>query len=138
MTLALVEQDNSPLFGLHVDLCHANCSEHDLAGALEKAAPHTRYLHVSDAQAGYNLKVVNDRPDLAIDLNTARVLVHFEDDSEFLLLDENHPVHFYESAPDSARRGRIEALMTQAGIDLEPQGVEYSCLVDGPLALSED
>lgn len=136
--LALVEQVNSPRFGLHVDLCHAYCSEHDLAGALEKAAPHTRYLHVSDAQAGYNLKVVNDRPDLAIDLNTARTLVHFEDDSEFLLLDENHPVHFYESAPDRARRGRIEALMTQAGIDREPQGIEYSGLYAGPSMLDDE
>ena len=66
-----------------MDLCHAWCSEHDIAGALARAAPLTRYLHVSDAPAGYNLKIASDAADLVFDLDFASVLVYFPDDAGF-------------------------------------------------------
>jgi sugar phosphate isomerase/epimerase len=56
--LSLINEVNSPRFQLHLDLCHMYCSEHDYVSALAQAAPYTRYLHVSDAREGYNLKIV--------------------------------------------------------------------------------
>lgn len=51
---ALVAAVGSPKFKLHIDLCHAYCSETDYVAALVAAAPDARYLHVSDARPGHN------------------------------------------------------------------------------------
>ena len=67
--LSLVEEVDSPRFQLHLDMNHNYCSEENYIAALGKAAPHTRFLHVSDSQEGYNLKIVK----MAKNLNLAHV-----------------------------------------------------------------
>lgn len=136
--LALVEAVGSPKFRLHVDLCHAWCSEHDIAGALARAAPLTRYLHVSDAPAGYNLKIASDAADLVFDLDFASVLVYFPDDAGFLLVDRRHPLHVADAPPDAARRRRIDALLARAGVDQAPVHVDYGSLHAGSSALDDE
>src|SRR5512133_151861 len=61
--LSLVREVDSPRFQLHVDICHAYCSEKNYVEALGQAAPFTRYMHISDAREGYNLKIVKDAGD---------------------------------------------------------------------------
>ncbi len=136
--LTLLEQVNSPKFKLHIDICHAYCSEKNYIDALRAAAPQARYLHISDAREGYNLKIVHDREDLAPDLDFASVLVHFPDTADFLLLDRDRPIHFRESAPTAARARRIETLLDRAGVRKDLQVVDYSSLYAGSSPLDDE
>lgn len=136
--LALLDQVNSPKFKLHIDICHAYCSEPNYLDALRAAAPQARYLHISDAREGYNLKIVHDREDLAPDLDFASVLVHFQDTADFLLLDRDHPIHFREEAPTAARARRIETLLDRVGVRKDLQIVDYSSLYAGGSALDDE
>src|SRR5574337_166656 len=67
--LALVNEIDSPHFRLHVDLCHAYCSEPDYISELDRAAPLTRYLHISDTHQGYNLRSEEHTSELQSPLN---------------------------------------------------------------------
>ncbi|HMN21065.1 MAG TPA: sugar phosphate isomerase/epimerase family protein [Ottowia sp.] len=136
--LALVDQVGSPRFKLHIDICHAYCSETDYIGALGQAASQARYLHISDARAGCNLKVVEDSETLVPNLDRTSLLVHFGDTSEFLLLDRAHPMHFCEAPPSAARTRRIEALLAQAGVAQEPVRVDYRSLYAGASPLDDE
>jgi sugar phosphate isomerase/epimerase len=136
--LALMEAVDSPKFRLHVDLCHAYCSEHDYVAALAQAAPHARYLHISDARAGYNLRIVQDAEGLAFDLDTASVLVHFPDTADYLLVDRAHPIHFRTQAPTSARQARIDALLARAGVGGTLAIVDYASLHAGASPLDDE
>ena len=136
--LALLEQVNSPKFKLHIDICHAYCSETNYIDALRAAAPQARYLHISDAREGYNLKIVHDREDLDPDLDFASVLVHFPDTADFLLLDREHPIHFREEVPTAARVRRIDTLLQRAGVKKDLQVVDYSSIYAGSSALDDE
>jgi sugar phosphate isomerase/epimerase len=101
---ALIAAVGSPHFALHIDLCHAYCSEPDYLAALAQAAPQARYLHISDARAGWNLKIVEDSEALAVNLDHASTLVYFPDGADYLLLDGSHPLYFADRAPVSPKR----------------------------------
>ncbi|TAK37968.1 MAG: sugar phosphate isomerase/epimerase [Lysobacteraceae bacterium] len=131
--LALIDAVGSPRFRLHIDLCHAYCSERDYVAALGEAAPHARYLHISDARAGYNLKIVEDADELAFDLGFASTLVYFPDTADYLLVDRNHPLYFCDQAPSDRRRQRIDALLARAGVRGEARTIDYASL---PVAAS--
>jgi sugar phosphate isomerase/epimerase len=136
--LALIEAVGSPKFKLHIDICHAYCSEADYIHALGQAAPHARYLHLSDACAGYNLKIVQDADDLVFDLTRASTLVHFPDTGDFLLLDLAHPIHFRDGAPSRAQAARVDRLLTRAGITRSLAVVDYASLYAGRSALDDE
>ncbi|MCC7096318.1 MAG: sugar phosphate isomerase/epimerase [Thermomonas sp.] len=136
--LDLLEKVGSEKFKLHIDICHAYCSETDYIGALRAAAPQARYLHISDARKGYNLKIVHDHDALAPDLNFASTLVHFPDTADFLLLDRTHPIHFPLEAPSVARKARIDALLQRAGVSADLQVVPYSSLYAGASPLDDE
>lgn len=136
--LALLDQVGSEKFKLHIDICHAYCSETNYLEALRLAAPQARYLHISDAREGYNLKIVHDHAALAPDLDFARVLVHFPDTADFLLLDREHPIHFPLEAPSPARKARIDALLQRAGVTRDLQVVPYSSLYAGASPLDDE
>lgn len=129
--LSLIREVDSPRFRLHVDLCHAYCSETDYLAALAEAAPFARYLHVSDARQGYNLKMAEDSEELRCEPDFAALLVHFPDTADYLLVDRDHPVYFRDSRPDRARRRRIEALLDRAGVRRELSEVDYPSLYAG-------
>ena len=136
--LSLIAEVGSPRFGLHVDICHAYCSEKNYMAALAAAAPFTRYLHVSDARPGYNLKIVKDAEHLTFDLDFAAKLVYFPDTADFLLVDRDHPLYFCDTKPGRARRGRIDALLENAGVQQAPRDVEYPRLYAGGSSLDDE
>ncbi len=130
--IRLVKEVNSPHFQLHLDLCHNYCSEQNYLGALAKAAPYTRFLHVSDAQEGYNLKLVKMSEGLRLDLNFARYLIYFPETAEYLLVDPDHPIYFYDDEqPGPAQMKRVEAILSSVNISVPLAFVDYNSLYAG-------
>jgi sugar phosphate isomerase/epimerase len=129
--VSLVDEVNSPRFRLHLDMCHMYCSEQDYIAALEKAAPYTRYLHVSDAKQGYNLKIVKMADNLTLDLNFANYLIYFPQSAEYLLVDRDHPMYFYDDPVPSWQEKRIGQILYQVNIQKEAVYVDYNRLYPG-------
>lgn len=136
--LALVEEIKSPHFRLHVDLCHAYCSEPDYIAALARAAPLTRYLHISDTRRGYNLKIVNDAGNLAFDLDLASTLVYFPQSADYLLVDKTHPRYFSDEQPGPEQSRRIDTLLKRAGVEKAATWVAYASLYAGSSPLDDE
>jgi sugar phosphate isomerase/epimerase len=135
---ALIAAVGSPHFALHIDLCHAYCSEPDYLAALAQAAPQARYLHISDARAGWNLKIMEDSEALAVNLDHASTLVYFPDGADYLLLDGSHPLYFADRAPDAARQRRIDALLARAGLAQTARWMDYDSLYAGASPLDDE
>ena len=129
--IGLVNEINSPRFQLHLDLNHNYCSETNYLEALGRAAQHAKFLHVSDSQEGYNLKLVKMADDLKMDLNFARYLIYFPETAEYLLVDRGHPIYFYDEMPDARRKKRIESILGSVNIVAPPAFVEYNSLYVG-------
>jgi sugar phosphate isomerase/epimerase len=136
--LALVDAVGSERFAIHIDICHAYCSEADCIDALGRAAPHARYLHISDARAGWNLKIIEDAPDLSFDLDLASALVYFPDNADFLLVDRKYPFYFSCDAPGPRRRERIATLLSAAGVGRDWKQVPYEDLYAGTSPLDDE
>ena len=136
--MELVQQINSPRFRLHLDLCHIYCSERDMPKSLARAAPYARYLHVSDAQMGCNLKITKAPLTAKVDLDFADWLVYYPMNGDFLLLDRLHPLYFHDRAPDAAQRSVVQAAVKRAGIDAPPGYVNYNELSAGPSELDDE
>ncbi|GAB4547497.1 MAG: hypothetical protein Fur002_23560 [Anaerolineales bacterium] len=136
--MSLVDAVNSPRFRLHLDLCHMYCSEQDYINALRIAAPYTRYLHVSDAQQGYNLKILKAAENLKLDLNFANYLLYFPDTADYLLIDRDHPIYFYDDAVSAARKTAIDKFLAKANIKNEVAFVDYNGLYAGATPFDEE
>jgi hypothetical protein len=129
--LGLVNEIGSPRFQLHLDLNHNYCSEQNYLEALAKAAPYAKFLHVSDSQEGYNLKLVKMSDDLKMDLNFAKYLIYFPETAEYLLVDPERPIYFHDEMPDARRKKRIEAILGSVNIAKAPAFVNYNGLYAG-------
>lgn len=136
--LALLQAVGSPKFKLHIDICHAYCSETDYIRALGEAAPHARYLHISDAREGWNLKIHHDSAQLDCNLAHASTLVHFPDTADFLLLDPAHAIHFADGQPSAARLQRVNALVKRSGTNAALKTIDYASLPTAPCALDDE
>jgi sugar phosphate isomerase/epimerase len=136
--LSLVEEVNSPRFQLHLDLCHMYCSEHDYVTALAQAAPHTCYLHVSDAREGYNLKIVRMAEKLALDLNFASYLIYFPEYGDYLLVDSDHPMYFSDERPGRDQERCIETILNSVKIPQAPVYVDYKGLFAGSTRFDDE
>lgn len=134
----LIREVNSPRFQLHMDMCHMYCAEKDYISALGNAAPHTRFLHVSDAQLGYNLKILKDSENLSLDLDFANYLIYFPQFAEYLLVDRNNPIYFYDEKPSAEQKKRIESILSSANITLPPAFVEYNNLFAGASSFDDE
>lgn len=134
----LVNEVNSPRFQLHLDLCHNYCSEQNYLEALAKAAPYARFLHVSDAQDGYNLKLVKMSESLTLDLDFANYLIYFPEYADYLLVDRDHPIYFYEEKPDKEQEKRIESILASVNISKAPAFVDYTRLFAGKSPLESE
>ncbi len=108
--VALVEKINHEKFRLHIDICHAYCSDDDYINAIARAAPLTKYLHVSDTTEGYNLKILQMADDLVLDFDFASYLIYFPETADFLLLDGERAAYFYDRTPDEALRKNVSAI----------------------------
>ncbi len=127
----LVNEINSPHFKLHLDLCHNYCSEKDYISALAKAAPYAKYLHVSDAKEGYNLKIIKASENMTFDLDFAAYLVYFPQSADFLFLDRKNPICFYDDPPTAEQKKCIEAAAGRAGIEEAVAYVNFNGLYAG-------
>ena len=126
--ISLVNEVNSSRFQLHLDLNHNYCSEQNYLEALGKAAPHAKFLHVSDSQEGYNLKLVKMADDLKMDLNFAKYLIYFPEFADYLLVDPNHPIYFHDEMPDAKQKKRMESILGSVNISTSPAFVDYNGL----------
>jgi len=136
--LQLIRDVDSPQFRLHLDICHMYCSESDPRAALAQAAPFTRYLHVSDARPGYNLKMIRWAEAQALDLNFARYLIYFPEVADYLLVDRDHPVYFHGQMVIARQKQRIDSILRQAGILRAPAYVEYDGLFAGSTPFDDE
>lgn len=136
--LSLMREIDSPRFKLHIDLLHSYCSEANYVAALAQAAPHIRYLHVSDAQQGYNLKIVKDAPELSFDLDFASYLVYFPETADYVLLDRQFPRYFCDLPPGISQRKRLDSLLAGAGIQQPLEIVHYPGLYAGSSAFNDE
>lgn len=106
----IVKAVGSPQFQLHADLCHVYCSDTDYFEAIAKAAPYTRYLHVSDTTDGCNVKLLSYKEDMKLNFDFASYLIYFPETCNFLFLDKKQALCFYEDAPDTTFVRMIEPL----------------------------
>jgi len=136
--IELVNEVNSPKFKLHLDLCHNYCSEKDYIGALALAAPHARYLHVSDAREGYNLKIVKMSEILTFDMDFASYLVYFPESADFLLLDRCNPIYFYDEKPDTEQKKQAARLADRAKITVPVEYMDYNNLYAGTTEFDDE
>lgn len=136
--LRLINAVNSPRFGLHLDMCHMYCSDVDYIGALAKAAPLTRYLHVSDAQQGYNLKIIKMAEDLKMDLDFAHYLIYFPDSANYLLVDRDNPIYFYDDSPTYEQKKQVEQILGVANISKDAAYVDYNRLYAGASSFDDE
>ncbi|MBK9007739.1 MAG: sugar phosphate isomerase/epimerase [Anaerolineae bacterium] len=127
----LVDEIGSSRFQLHLDLNHNYCSETNYLEALGKAAPRAKFLHVSDSQEGYNLKLVKASDDLKMDLNFAKYLIYFPETADYLLVDPDHPIYFYDEPPGAKQKKLIEAILGSVNISVPPAFVDYNSLYAG-------
>jgi sugar phosphate isomerase/epimerase len=134
----LVNTIDSPRFQLHLDLCHLYCSEDDVVAALTRAAPHTRYLHISDTRTGCNLKLVSATAPPVYQLDFADYLVYFPDTADFLLLDRAHPCYFHDNKPGDSLKAQIASMTREAGIESPVRYVDYHSLYAGATELDDE
>lgn len=134
----LVNEVNSSKFKLHLDLCHNYCAETDYIDALALASPHARYLHVSDAREGYNLKIVKMSDTLKFDMDFASYLVYFPENADFLLLDRNNPIYFYDDTPTKQQKKTADELAGKANIFTPMEYVDYNSLYIGTTHLEPE
>lgn len=136
--LSLVREINSPHFQLHLDICHMYCSEKDYVNAMGRAAPYTRYLHVSDALPGYNLKIIKMAERLSLDLSFASYLVYFPASADFLLVDRAHPCYFFDEKPGLPQQRQVDAILADANIQHTPTFVDYRRLFAGATPFDDE
>ena len=136
--IKMINEVNSSKFKLHLDLCHNYCCETDYIGALAMAAPHARYLHVSDAREGYNLKIVKMSETLAFDMDFASYLVYFPESADFLLLDRNNPIYFYDDAPTDQQKKIADELADKVKITETIEYLNYNCLYAGSTEFDDE
>jgi len=136
--LSLINEVNSPKFQLHVDMCHMYCSDKDYVGALAQAAPYARFLHVSDAQQGYNLKILKIADDLKLDLDFANYLIYFPEFAEYLLVDRHNPIYFHDARPDAKQEKRIQDILDSVNIKKKAELVDYNKLFAGATPFDDE
>jgi sugar phosphate isomerase/epimerase len=136
--LSLIREVNSPKFQLHVDMCHMYCSDKDYVGALAQAAPYARFLHVSDARQGYNLKILKMADNLSLDLSFANYLIYFPETAEYLLVDADNPIYFHDERPSKEQEKRIQGVLDSVNIKKKPAYVDYNKLFAGATPFDDE
>lgn len=95
----LINDVNNPRFGLHVDIGHTYCTEEDYVGSIAKAIPYIKYMHLADIKEGFNLKLICTpsyglKPP-EINLDHAGYLLYVIEKDEFMFIDKNNTIYFY-------------------------------------------
>lgn len=123
----LIEEVNSPNFRLHVDICHLFCSEKDYISSLARAVPYTKYLHISDTTDGSNLKLLEVTGEVNLDFDFASYLLYFKETSDFLFINNDRAIYFYDRYPSEIDKEKIRAYSNN-GVEF----IDYNKLYRGP------
>lgn len=99
----IVETIASKHFGLHLDVCHAFCSDGSNAciEAIREVAHLIKYVHLADTQTGYNLKIIDVPTELKMDLDFdfASYLLHSPRTGDFVFVNGQDTLHFPRNKP---------------------------------------
>lgn len=97
--LGLIKAVNSEQFKLHIDICHAYCTEKDYISSICKYIPHTKYMHLADIKEGYNLKfysmILEELKNLEVNFNFASYFIYLNEYNLYLFTFENSTYCFY-------------------------------------------
>lgn len=107
----LIKQINSDNFKLHIDICHAYCTENNYVKAIKDALPYTAYMHLADIKKGYNLKLISlERDDqrLDVDLQKAGYLIYNRSIDIFLFIDNENSICFHFNLLDDDKKNLIK------------------------------
>ena len=125
--VSLVKTLDSENFKLHLDLCHAYCSEHNYINAIIRAAPFIKYLHISDTTDGYNLKFIQNFSKKPIDSSFSGCLIYDAKKSNFLFIDKKQMIYFYHDALIDT--DKISMISTANGMN-QRGNMEFVCYDD--------
>lgn len=124
----LVEEINHEQFKLHLDLNHLACGDANYLQEMIKAIPYVRYLHISDALEGYNLKMIDQSKEASVNLDLANYLIYDPQRADYYLLDRQHTVYFYDKPLSSAEKLAFSKKMQLMGQRAQVQYVDYQKL----------
>lgn len=121
--IKLINDINNPKFRLHVDIGHAYCTEKNYVEAIVKAIPYTRYMHLADIREGYNLRLLcipSYFLDMSqISINSTGYLLYITEKSEFMFIDKNTVIYFYNNKLNEEEKSKIIYFAKQINIDLD-------------------
>ncbi len=96
----LIKEIDNPKFRLHIDICHAYCTEKNYIQSMKKHINYTEYMHLADIKDGYNLKfmvsTLEDIKDLKLDFNFASYLINVKDDNNYIFVSSSQRIYFYK------------------------------------------
>lgn len=112
--IQLIKKVNSDSFGLHMDICHAYCSEHDYVNSIANAVPHIKYIHLADIKEGYNLRLLHletlDRS-VVMDLDFAGYLINNRSNNVLIFINKQHCICLHLNELSSAAKGEVESFV---------------------------
>jgi hypothetical protein len=68
---------------------------------------------------------------LTLDFDFANYLIYFPEYAEYLLVDRDHPIYFYDEKPGREQEKCIESILTSVNISQAPAFVDYNKLFAG-------
>jgi hypothetical protein len=69
--------------------------------------------------------------DLIMDLGFAKYLVYFPESADYLLVDPDHPLYFFDDPVTSVQEDQVGKILRQAGIHKEADFIDYNSLHAG-------
>ncbi|MCX7117622.1 MAG: S-ribosylhomocysteine lyase [Legionellales bacterium] len=114
---SIIQEINSKKFGLHLDVCHAFCSDGD-DQYLQKISDYAhlvQYVHLADTKDGYNLKIMENSAEEPIDFQFANAFIYFQENGNFLLLDVMQSLYFYLTPPNDVQKQALEHYISIRG-----------------------
>lgn len=127
----LIQKIQSNQFQLHLDFCHAFCSEPNYLDAIKAASSYVKYLHVADTNEGYNLKIVPFHQEMCFNGSMLNSLIYFPETANFLFLDPLHVIYFFDEPLTRKQKNELEAFLSKMNIQNDINYVDYNKLFRG-------
>jgi S-ribosylhomocysteine lyase LuxS involved in autoinducer biosynthesis/sugar phosphate isomerase/epimerase len=92
--LQLINKVNDNRFKLHLDICHAYCSEKKYLDAIRNNLHHVAYMHLANIKSGYNLKFtsIDTKKSISknIEQNKDGYLYYIQNENRFLFIENKN------------------------------------------------
>ena len=139
----LIEEVDSPSFGLHVDIGHAFCTEKNYAQAMGNAVPHIKYMHLADIKDGYNLEVFQfnslselDSKIIHKNLEATGSIVYLKEEDTFLFIEIHNTICFYNKPLNDIQKRKIEGIVETTNNKINACYIDYKSIA--PLSINQD